>query len=155
MQDDCYRPMSYTSVSIYKKMFVFTINEGIPLQCPEAYLFVFRKNLKVPMIFKYPKIDVKLSEIEGTVSEHKVKKYCETNQNAQKEELLPFFQTRSKFINVVRNMISAFREIRDFGCTEDADGFVVQVSGRAYGNADLEAVISYLYNVAYQHGFCI
>lgn len=104
------------------------------------------------MIVHYPRLDFPLV---GSASGSDVDKWCAKQQPKSKKEMFPVTETRKQFIAAVKRILPILKEIRDFGCETSEEGFIQQVPGRAYDNADVEAIMAYLQSVAYQYGFCV
>lgn len=151
--DDCYRPRSYFRLSVWKSMFIYVVREG-PLYCPEKMMFHYRTPKETPFIVIMP--NMAYDEPFATSSTTPiVDKWCAINQPKRKKVLMLTDSTRDEFISAVKRMIRAFEKIRDFGCKLDSTGFPRQIKGRAFVNADVEVIITYLHTVAFQHGFCV
>ncbi|PXF43274.1 hypothetical protein BWQ96_07001 [Gracilariopsis chorda] len=150
--DDCYRPRSSDYVSVYKKMFILTLNENPSPACPERYLVVYRNPKVTPMIIKHPYLEFPLN---GGASGSDVEEWCKKEQQKKKTVLFPVTETKKEFTAAVKAMLPRLKAIRDFGCTATKEGFIIQVQGRAYDNVDVADIMAYLHAVAFKYELCL
>ncbi|CAN8075241.1 unnamed protein product [Agarophyton chilense] len=145
---ECYRPGSQNCVSIYNKITVLKINNGIRFfNCPETYIIRYRNPSVTPMIIKWPPLDSP-PFIRSTDENNR---WCIRNQSQKRIEMFPVHSTRANFTRAVKEIVPHLLRIRDFGCELDENGYWGQIQGRAYVNADVQAVMTYLDTIAFQY----
>lgn len=150
--DDCYRPRSSDYVSVYKRMFILTLNENPSPICPERYLVVYRNPKVTPMIIRHPYLEFPL---DRKVNGSSIEAWCEKEQPKHKTILFPVTETKNDFTAVVKAILPRLKKIRDFGCTTTKEGFVERVRGRAYDNVDVADIMAYMHAVAFEYELCL
>lgn len=128
--DSCHRPRFFTSAIAWNK--TLTVQGTYREDCYSKFVFHFRNPDQVPYL------------VEG----------CDSDEEGAKNVYWPLWDTRPNFTEAVNHMVEKLENIRDFKC-DDIEESVEEIQKRAIHHSGIDALISYLYGVAYKYGFCI
>ena len=160
--DNCYRSYGEARVRATDKvigvraMYIHTYASAMEVSaCPMRYAFHFRRRDQTPFMRVFGKVG--WGNYNASSGES-LEVFCDRIQKG--EDLYPWGETRERFVKSVQRFVKEVMYVRDFRCKE-ADrermlvGDMADYEKKTDKNYELDAIVNYMFTVAYEFFFCV